>query len=148
MLPRGPLHAGRHRHQGPDRFDPDRRREAEIRRSVLRLADEQAAPPWAILYVSGRRPWVPTAGAGASIETRGVFLSSQAGYHLLAGPSRCMIAGTSIGRTMKASRRTAPARPRPSSLITSPSPRTNPPNTVIMMRPAAVMIPPVSVWSL
>ena len=72
--------------------------------------------------------------------------SRACGYHQFHRPNQCIIAGTNIVRTMNASMKMALAKPMPNSLITRSSPRMKPPNTEIMISPAAVMIPPVSLW--
>ena len=57
----------------------------------------------------------------------------------MALPSSSMVAGTSTIRTIVASMKMAVASPRPISLSTRRSPRTNDMNTAIMIAAAAVM---------
>ena len=75
--------------------------------------------------------WMPATGLG------------QLGSHQFARPDRCMRAGTRIVRRMKASSRTAAARPRPNSPMTCWPMRMNALNTQIMIVAAAMMTRPV-----
>ena len=69
--------------------------------------------------------------------------STGAGSHQLALPKRCIKDGTSTVRRMKASMKTATARPMPNSAMTRCPPNTNATNTPIMIAAAAVITRPV-----
>src|ERR1039458_734096 len=81
-----------------------------------------------------------------SMDTCGRMRSSQPGSHQFARPGRCMRAGTRMVRRMKASSRTAAARPRPHSPIACWPVRMKALNTQIMMVAAAMMTRPVVAW--
>ena len=85
---------------------------------------------------TGRRP--PQCVIAKRSETR----RRNRGDHQLARPSRVIVAGTRSIRTSVASMSTATAREKPTSLITSSSPATNPANTTMTISAAEVMIRP------